>query len=106
MISSFLSCSVCLRLFVGKLQEDKAKCEEYRKRCNRDIDRTACQLDGRNDGRAKEACAFAEDIIDAEVFTGVFRRNDLGKVTSRQGLNRSLETADTKRKNPKVNQCM
>ena len=65
------------RLFVGNPEEEKPECEENRKGSNRNIDGAARKLDRSDDRRAKEAGAFGEDIIDAEVFSGVFRRDDL-----------------------------
>ena len=73
----FLMSAVCVRLLVGEPQEDKAECEEDGKGSDRDIDRSAGELDGSDYRRAKEACAFGKNVIDAEVFAGIFRRDDL-----------------------------
>ncbi len=42
---------------------------------------------------AEEGSAFAADIIEAEVFAGLFRRDDLGEVRAGQGLYATLEHA-------------
>lgn len=72
------------RLLVRHTQEDEAQCKEYCKGRHRDIDGSARQLDSSDDGRSQEGCAFGKDVVDAKILTGVFSRNDLGEITSRQ----------------------
>ena len=65
------------RLLVGDLKEDESECEEDREGSDGDVDRSAGELDGRDDRGAEEARALGEDIVETEVLAGVLRRDDL-----------------------------
>ena len=82
---------VLQRLLVGDLQEDKAKQEEDRKGRDRDIDRAAGELDSGDNGGSQEGRTFGEDVVDSEVFAGVFRRDDFGIIGTGQRLDRALK---------------
>ena len=89
-------------LLVGKLEEDETKEEEYRKTGNCNIYRASCKLDPRYNGRAEEGCALAENIIDAEILTGVLGWDYLGVVGTGKRLNGALEAADAKCKDTEM----
>ena len=93
-----------LLLFVGDSEEDEAEEEEYRKAGDGDVDRAAGKLDPRYNGGAEEGCAFAENIVDAEIFAGIFGGNDLGVIGARKRLYGALEAADAERQYPEMKQ--
>ena len=102
----FYSLLFCQRLFIRESQENETQQEEDSQGSDRDVDRTAGKLDPCDYRRAEERRSFGKNIVDAEVFSGVLRGNDLGEVTSGEGLDRSLEAADAKREDAEIDQCV
>ena len=102
----FYSLLFCQRLFIRESQENETQQKEDSQGSDRDVDRTAGKLDPCDYRRAEERRSFGKNIVDAEVFSGVLRGNDLGEVTSGEGLDRSLEAADAKREDAEIDQCV
>ena len=94
----------CVFLPVGDSEENEAEEEEYRKAGDGDVDRAAGKLDPRYNSGAEEGCAFAENIVDAEIFAGIFGGNDLGVIGARKRLYGALEAADAERQYPEMKQ--
>ena len=89
-------------LLICNAQEEEAERKEHCETCHRHVDGTACKLYGCDDRRAEEGRAFCENIVDTEVFAGVFRRDDLGVIRARERLDGALEAADEERQNREV----
>ena len=100
----FLRGAVQGLLLRGQNQEHEAERKEYGQRGNGDVDGSACAGNDADQQRAEERSALREDIVDAEVFAGVFGRDDLGVVGAGQRLNRALEAADKEGEDRKVDQ--
>ena len=100
----FYSFLFCQGLLIRESQEEESQREEYSQRRDCYVDRTACQLDPCDYRRTKERRSFGKNIVDAEIFSGVLRGNDLGEVTSGEGLDRSLEAPDAKREDAEIDQ--
>ena len=78
---------------VRNLQEEESQRKEHRQRGDGDIDGAARQLDPGDDRGAQEGRALGEDVVDAEILAGIFRRNNLGIIGPGKGLDGALEAA-------------
>ena len=102
----FYSLLFCQRLLIRESQENETQQEEDSQGSDRNVDRAAGKLDPCDYRRAEERRSFGKNIVDAEVFSGVLGGNDLGEITSGEGLDRSLEAADAKREDAEIDQCV
>ena len=94
-----------LCFFVRDSKKDKAGQEKERHQSHGNVDGAAREFYPGDDGGAEKGGAFGKNIIDSEVFPGIFCRNDLGKIASGQGLNGSLEHAYAQGHEAELNQC-
>ena len=71
--------SLCL-LSVRYFQKEKSEDKEHRQTGNRHVYCTARQLHSCNNDGAEKGSSFGKNIVDTEIFTGIFSRYNLGIV--------------------------
>ena len=59
-----------------------------------------------DDGGAEEGRAFADDVVESEVLTGLFGRDDLREVGAAHRLDTALEHADGDREDPELGELV
>ena len=94
----------CAFLTVSRPEQYKTQGEEDSQTSYRNIDCTAIQLYQGNHRRAQKGSAFGKYIIDAEIFPGAVRRDDLGVVGAGQRLDRTLKASHAESKDGKMDQ--
>ena len=86
----------------GDLEEDHADDEEDGDHADAGVDVAGDLADGADEGGAHEGGAFAADIQEPEVFTGLGRWDDAREVGAREGLDAALEHADHDGQQPEL----
>ena len=75
-------------------EEEQSQQEHNGKASDTGVDFSGNLADDGNEEGSEEGGAFTADIQNSEVFSGFFCRNDLGKLGTGQGLDRTLKHAN------------